>query len=81
MDYALIAALIVLFLCYLAAAAAMGYLIYEALTTMGEIQTRRSQLMIMLAKNIIEQKSVKDQRRTGHADNQKRENHRSTAII
>lgn len=26
MDYALIAALIVLFLCYLAAAAAMGYL-------------------------------------------------------
>ena len=35
MDYALIAALIVLFLSYLAAAAAMGYLIYEALTTMG----------------------------------------------
>lgn len=50
MDYALIAALIVLFLSYLAAAAAMGYLIYEALTTMGEIQTRRSQLTIMLAK-------------------------------
>ena len=50
MDYALIAALIMLFSCYLAAATAMGYLIYEALTTMGEIQTRRSQLMIMLAK-------------------------------
>ncbi len=50
MDYTLIAALIALFLCYLAAAAAMGYLIYETLTKMGEIQTRRSQLMIMLAK-------------------------------
>lgn len=63
MDYALIAALIVLFLSYLAAAAAMGYLIYEALATMGEIQTRRSQLTIMLAKNIIErakQKSIRD---------------------
>lgn len=63
MDYALIAALIVLFLSYLAAAAAMGYLIYEVLTTMGEIQTRRSQLTIMLAKNIIErakQKSIRD---------------------
>lgn len=60
MDYALIAALIVLFLCYLAAAVAMGYLIYETLTKMGEIQTRRSQLMIMLAKNIIEQKSIRD---------------------
>lgn len=60
MDCALIAALIVLFLCYLAAAAAMGYLIYETLTKMGEIQTRRSQLMIMLAKNIIEQKSIRD---------------------
>lgn len=60
MDYALIAASIVLFLCYLAAAAAMGYLIYETLKTMGEIQVRRSQLMIMLAKNIIEQKSIRD---------------------
>lgn len=60
MDYALIAALIVLFLCYLAAAAAMGYLIYKTLKTMGEIQVRRSQLMIMLAKNIIEQKSIRD---------------------
>lgn len=63
MDYALIATLIVLFLSYLAAAAAMGYLIYEALTTMGEIQTRRSKLTIMLAKNIIErakQKSIRD---------------------
>lgn len=63
MDYALIAALIVLFLSYLAAAAAMGYLVYEALTKMGEMQVRRSQLMIVLAKNIIEQakqKSVRD---------------------
>ena len=63
MDYALIAALIMLFLTYLAAAAAMGYLIYEALTKMGKMQARRSQLMIMLAKNIIEQakqKSIRD---------------------
>lgn len=60
MDYALIAALIVLFLSYLAAATAMAYLIYETLTTMGEIQIRRSQLMIMLAENIIEQKSIRD---------------------
>lgn len=63
MDYTLIAALIVLCLSYLAAAAAIGYLIYEALTTMGEIQTRRSQLMIMLAENIIEQakqESIRD---------------------
>lgn len=62
MDYALIAMLIMLYLSYLAAAAAMGYLIYETLTKMGEIQTRRSQLMIMLAKNIIEQKSIRDHR-------------------
>lgn len=63
MDYALIATLIMLCLTYLAGAAAMGYLIYETLTTMGEIQARRSQLMIMLAKNIIEQakqKSIRD---------------------
>lgn len=60
MDYALIAMLIMLFLSYLAAAAAMGYLIYETLTKMGEIQTRRSQLMIMLAENIIKQKSIRD---------------------
>lgn len=63
MDYALIAALIMLCLTYLAAAAAMGYLIYEALTKMGKMQARRSQLMIMLAKNIIEQakqKSIRD---------------------
>lgn len=63
MDYALIAALIMLCLTYLAAAAAMGYLIYETLTTMGEIQARRAQLMIILAKNIIEQakqKSIRD---------------------
>lgn len=65
MGYALIAALIMLFLAYLAAAAAMGYLIYETLTKMGEIQTRRSQLMIMLAENIIErakQESIRDHR-------------------
>ena len=65
MGYALIAALIMLFLAYLAAAAAMGYLIYETLTKMGEIQTRRSQLMIMLAENIIErakQGSIRDHR-------------------
>lgn len=60
MDYALIAALIIWCLTYLAAAAAMGYLIYEALTKMGKMQVRRSQLMIMLAKNIIEQKSIRD---------------------
>lgn len=63
MDYALIAALIMLCLSYLAAAAAMGYLIYETLTKMGEIQTRRSQLMIMLAENVIERakrKSIRD---------------------
>lgn len=65
MGYALIAALIMLFLAYLAAAAAMGYLIYKTLTKMGEIQTRRSQLMIMLAENIIErakQESIRDHR-------------------
>lgn len=60
MDYTLIAMIIALLSSGLMAAAAMGYLIYEALTTMGEIQTRRSQLMIMLAKNIIEQKSIRD---------------------
>lgn len=63
MDYALIAALIVLSLSYLAAAAAMGYLIHETLTKMGEIQVRRAQLTLMLARNIIEQtkqKSIRD---------------------
>lgn len=55
MDYALMAMLIMLCLSFLAATAAMGYLIYETLMKMGEIQTRRLQLMIMLAKNIIEQ--------------------------
>lgn len=63
MDYALIAALIMLCLSYLAAAAAIGYLTYEALTKMGKIQVRRAQLMIMLAENIIErakQKSIRD---------------------
>lgn len=63
MDYVLIAALIVLCLSFLAAAAAMGYLIYEALTKMGEMQVRRSQLMSIPAENIIEQakqKSIRD---------------------
>lgn len=63
MDYVLIAALIVLCLSFLAAAAAMGHLIHETLTKMGEIQARRTQLIIMLAKNIIEQakqESIRD---------------------
>lgn len=63
MDYVLIAALIVLCLSFLAAAAAMGYLIYEALTKMGKMQVRRSQLMSIPAENIIEQakqKSIRD---------------------
>ena len=63
MDYALIAALIMLCLSFLAAAAAMGYLIYEALTKMGKMQVRRSQLTNILAKNIIEQakqESIRD---------------------
>ena len=63
MDYALIAALIMWCLTYLAAAAAMGYLIYEALTKMGKMQVRRTQLTSILAKNIIEQekqKSIRD---------------------
>ena len=42
MNYALIAALIIWCLTYLAAATAMGYLIYEALTKMGKMQVRRS---------------------------------------
>ena len=63
MDYTLIAALIIWCLTYLAAAAAMGYLIYEALTKMGKMQVRRSQLTNILAKNIIEQakqESIRD---------------------
>nr|DAK44381.1 MAG TPA: hypothetical protein [Caudoviricetes sp.] len=63
MDYALIAALIMWCLTYLTAAAAMGYLIYEALTKMGKMQVRRSQLTSILAENIIEQakqKSIRD---------------------
>lgn len=63
MDYTLIAALIMLRLTYLAAAAAMGYLIYEALTKMGKMQVRRSQLTSILERNIIEQakqKSIRD---------------------
>ena len=59
MDYALIAALIMLCLSFLAAAAAMGYLIHETLTKMGEIQARRTQLTFMLARNIIEQAKQK----------------------
>lgn len=63
MDYALIAMLIALCSSGLMAAAAMGYLIYKTLTGMRDIQIRRTQLMIMLAKNIIErakQKSIRD---------------------
>lgn len=63
MDYALIVALIIWCLTYLAAAAAMGYLIYEALTKMGKMQVRRSQLTSILERNIIEQakqKSIRD---------------------
>lgn len=63
MDYALIAALIILYLSFLAAAAAMGYLIYEALTKMGEMQVRQTQLISILARNIIEQakqESIRD---------------------
>ena len=63
MDYALIAALIMLCLSFLAAAAAMGYLIYEALTKMGEMQVRQTQLISILARNIIEQakqESIRD---------------------
>lgn len=63
MDYALIAALIMLCLSFLAAAAAMGYLIYEALTKMGKMQVRRTQLTSILARNIIEQakqESIRD---------------------
>nr|DAR57646.1 MAG TPA: hypothetical protein [Caudoviricetes sp.] len=62
MDYALIAALIMWCLTYLAAAAAMMYLIYEALTKMGKMQVRRTQLTSILAKNIIEQESIRDHR-------------------
>lgn len=63
MGYALIAALIMWCLTYLTAAAAMGYLIYEALTKMGKMQVRRSQLTSILAENIIErakQESIRD---------------------
>lgn len=63
MDYALIAMLIALCSSGLMAAAAMGYLIHETLTKMGKMQARRSQLMIVLAKNIIEQakqESIRD---------------------
>ena len=63
MDYALIAALIMLCLSFLAAAAAMGYLIYEALTKMGKMQVRQTQLTSILARNIIEQakqESIRD---------------------
>lgn len=63
MDYTLIAGLIMWCLTYLAAAAAMMYLIYEALTKMGKMQVRRSQLTSILERNIIEQakqKSIRD---------------------
>lgn len=63
MDYTLIAMIIALCSSGLMAAAAMGYLIYATITGMRDIQIRRTQLMIMLAKNIIEQakqKSIRD---------------------
>lgn len=63
MDYTLIAMIIALLSSGLMAATAMGYLIYITLTGMRDIQTRRTQLIIMLAENIIErakQKSIRD---------------------
>lgn len=63
MDYTLIAMIIALCSSGLMAAAAMGYLIYATLTGMRDIQIRRTQLMIMLVKNIIEQakqESIRD---------------------
>nr|DAO72188.1 MAG TPA: hypothetical protein [Caudoviricetes sp.] len=63
MDYTLIAMIIALLSSGLMAAAAMGYLIHTTLTGMRDIQIRRTQLIIMLAKNIIEQakqKSIRD---------------------
>lgn len=60
MDYALIAMIIALCSSGLIAAAAMGYLIHITLTGMRDIQIRRTQLIIMLAENIIEQESIRD---------------------
>ncbi len=63
MDYTLIAMTIALLSSGLMAAAAMGYLIYITLTGMRDIQIRRTQLIIMLAENIIEQakqESIRD---------------------
>lgn len=63
MDYTLIAMIIALLSSGLMAAAAMGYLIHITLTGMRDIQIRRTQLIIMLAENIIEQekqKSIRD---------------------
>ena len=63
MDYTLIAMIIALCSSGLMAAAAMGYLIYATLTGMRDTQIRRTQLMIMLVKNIIEQakqESIRD---------------------
>ena len=63
MDYTLIAMIIALLSSGLMAAAAMGYLIHITLTGMRDTQIRRTQLIIMLAKNIIEQakqKSIRD---------------------
>lgn len=71
MDYTLIAMIIALCSSGLMAAAAMGYLIYETLTGMRDIQIRRTQLMIMLAKNIIEQAKQKPIR--NHQNGQIRE--------
>lgn len=51
MDYTLIAMIIALLSSGLMAATAMGYLIYITLTGMRDIQTRRTQLIIMLAEN------------------------------
>lgn len=65
MDYALIAMIIALCSSGLIAAAAMGYLIHITLTGMRDIQIRRTQLIVMLAKNIIEQakqKPIRDSR-------------------
>ena len=60
MDYALIAMIIALCSSGLIAAAAIGYLIHITLTGMRDIQIRRTQLIIMLAENIIEQESIRD---------------------
>lgn len=63
MDYGLIAMIILIAVPGVAAAIAMGYLLNITLKSMRDIQIRRSQLMIMLARNISEQakqKSIRD---------------------